>query len=387
MAPSTVDQEELDLIRSTVNEFVARHVAPYYDEWERAGIFPRELWRLGGETGLLCVDIPSEYGGVGASYRAQAAIGSEFARQGFASVGGGFGVHSDIVAHYFLNHGTEEQKRRFLPPMATGELVTAVLMTEPGTGSDLQAVATVARRTGDGFVLNGSKTFITNGQHADLGIVVAKTDLEAKASQGTSLLVVDLHAPGVSRGRNLEKIGFHSSDTSELFFEDVELPGDAILGEENFGFYVLMQELARERMGLAIGGVAACRGALDLTLDYVRQREAFGRTLSKFQNTRFRIAEMETEYRLNRAFVEECVGLFERGELDPGTASMAKLATSEAIGRIADGCLQLFGGYGYMTEYPISRFFVDARVQRIFGGTSEIMKELISRSILGGLPH
>ncbi len=374
--------EELHLIRDTARRFLAEEVAPHYESWEDAGIYPRELWNKLGEAGLLCMDIPEEYGGGGTTIHAAYELAWEIFSQGYASLGG-IGVHSDICAHYILNHGTEEQKKSYLPKMASGEAVAAVLMTEPGTGSDLQAVRTVAARAPDGFRLTGAKTFITNGQHADVGIVVAKTDTEAKGSSGTSLLMVDLHAEGVTRGRNLKKIGLHSADTSELFFEDVFVEESAVLGPLNAGFFILMQELARERLGLAAGAVAACRGALDLAIAYVQERKAFGRPIAKFQNTRFRIAEMETRYALNKAFLDQCYELFVDGKLDAATASMAKLASTEAQNDIVDGCLQLFGGYGYMVEYPISRFYVDSRIQRIYGGTSEIMKEIISRSVLG----
>ncbi len=373
--------EELHLIRETAKRFLAAEVAPHYEQWEEAGIYPRELWNKLGQAGLLCMDIPEEYGGGGASIHAAFELTWEVFSQGYASLGG-IGVHSDIVAHYVLNHGTEAQKKRHLPKMATGEAVAALLMTEPGTGSDLQAVRTIAERVPDGFKLTGAKTFITNGQHADIGIVVAKTDLEAKGSSGTSLFIVDLHREGVTRGRNLKKIGLHSADTSELFFEDVFVEESEVLGPLNGGFIVLMQELARERLGLAAGAVAACRGALDLTIAYVKERQAFGRPIAAFQNTRFRVAEMETQYALIKAFVDQCYRLFADGRLDAATASMAKLASTEAQNDIVDGCLQLFGGYGYMAEYPISRFYVDSRIQRIYGGTSEIMKEIISRSVL-----
>ncbi len=376
------NSEEVKLIRETAKRFVSAEVTPYYDEWEEAGIYPRELWNKLGEAGLLCMDIPEQYGGGGASIDAQVALSWEIFRQGYASLGG-IGVHSDIVAHYILNHGTEEQKQRYLPKMASGEYVASVLMTEPGAGSDLQGISTVARRVPKGFTISGAKTFITNGQHSNLGVVVARTDLDVKASSGTSLFFVNLDDKGVTRGRNLKKIGMHSADTSELFFEDVVVDESAVLGPLHGGFIVLMQELARERLGLALGAVAACRGALDITIEYVKERKAFGRSLAQFQNTRFRIAEMETRYALNKAFVDHCYRLFADKKLDAATASMAKLASTEAQSDIADGCLQLFGGYGYMTEYPISRFYVDARVQRIYGGTSEIMKEIIARTVLG----
>jgi alkylation response protein AidB-like acyl-CoA dehydrogenase len=309
-------------------------------------------------------------------------ICEEFIRPGYGSLGGNMSVHSDIVAPYLLNHGTEEQKQHYLPKMVTGECVGAIAMTEPGAGSDLQGVRTTAKKDGDEWVINGSKTFITNGQHCDVVITVARTDPDAPGSRGLSLFLVDTHKPGFSRGRNLEKLGLHAADTSELFFEDVRVPESGLLGELNKGFIILMTELPRERLGLAVGAVAAMEGALEMTADYVNERQAFGAPLSKLQNTRFRVADMQTEYRLNRAFINECIDKFNAGQLDAATASMAKFASTEAQCRVVDGCLQLFGGYGYMKEYPISRAYADARVQRIYGGTSEIMRELIARSVL-----
>jgi alkylation response protein AidB-like acyl-CoA dehydrogenase len=291
-------------------------------------------------------------------------------------------VHSDIVAHYLLNHGTEEQKQKYLPGMASGECVGAVAMSEPGAGSDLQGIRTTARRDGDSYVLNGSKIFITNGQHCDLVVVAARTNLDVRGSKGTTLFLVDASAPGFARGRNLEKIGLHASDTSELFFEDVRVPATAILGELDRGFAVLMGELQRERLALAIGAVSAAEGLLDETIAYVKERQAFGGALADLQNTRFKLAEAATDARIHRSFVEECKTLFMAGELDEGTVSMAKASCTEMQGRVADTCLQLHGGYGFMREYGVSRAYVDARVQRIYGGSSEIMKELISRSIL-----
>jgi acyl-CoA dehydrogenase len=291
-------------------------------------------------------------------------------------------VHSDIVCHYLLNNGTEEQKQRYLPDMISGACIGAVAMTEPSAGSDLQGIRTTARRDGDHYIINGSKTFITNGQHCDLVIVVARTNLEVSGAKGTTLFLVDAKTPGFARGRNLEKIGLHASDTSELFFADMRVPATAILGDLDRGFAVLMGELQRERLALAIGAVAAAEGVLADTIEYVKERKAFGAPLADLQNTKFKLAEAATDVRLNRSFVEECKVLFMRGELDVATVSMAKVSTTEMQGRVADSCLQLYGGYGFMREYGVSRAFVDARVQRIYGGTSEIMKELIGRSIL-----
>jgi len=374
--------EELALFRDNVRRFIAAEIAPYYEQWENAGIFPRGLWNKLGEQGLLGVDLPETYGGSAADFRFAMIIVEEFSRANFGSIGGPMTVHSDIVAHYILNNGSEEQKQRYLPEMVAGACVGAVAMTEPGAGSDLQAVRTTARRDGDHYIINGSKTFITNGQHCDMVIVVARTNMEVAGSRGTSLFLVDTNLPGFQRGRNLEKIGLHAAGTSELFFEDVRVPASAILGEPDRGFAVLMGELQRERLSLAIGAVAAAEGVLAETVDYVKERKAFGAPLAALQNTRFKLAEAATDIRVHRAFVDECKTLLMNAELDVATASMAKVATTEMQGRVVDTCLQLFGGYGYMREYGVSRAFVDARVQRIYGGTSEIMKELISRSLL-----
>ena len=374
--------EELELFRENVKRFVETEVTPHYDQWGRDEIFPRELWNKVGEQGLLCVDIPETYGGFGTDFMFSMVIQEEFARANCGAVGGPMAVHSDIVAHYLLNHGTEEQKQHYLPKMVSGECVGAVAMTEPGAGSDLQGVRTTAKQDGDEYVINGSKTFITNGQHCDMVIVVARTNLDVPGSRGTTLFMVDTNTPGFQRGRNLEKIGLHASDTSELFFEDVRVPASAILGELDRGFMVLMGELQRERLALAIGGVAAAEGVLTDTIEYVKDRKAFGAPIAELQNTRFKMAEVATDVRVHRAFVDQCTTQFMQGELDAATASMAKVACTEMQGRVADTCLQLHGGYGFMKEYGVSRAYVDARVQRIYGGTSEIMKELISRSVL-----
>ena len=374
--------EELTLFRDNLRRFIETEIAPHYEQWEQAGIFPRELWHQLGQQGLLGVDLPEAYGGFGANFLFSMAIVEEFSHANYGSIGGPMTVHSDIVAHYILNNGTEAQKQRYLPAMVAGDCVGAIAMTEPGAGSDLQAVRTTANRDGDHFILNGSKTFITNGQHCDMVIVVARTNTEVAGSRGTSLFLVDTATPGFQRGRNLEKIGLHASDTSELFFEDLRVPASALLGELDRGFAVLMGELQRERLSLAIGAVAAAEGVLAQTIAYVKERQAFGAPLAALQNTKFKLAEAATDIRVHRAFVDECKTLLMNGELDVATASMAKVATTEMQGRVADSCLQLHGGYGFMREYGVSRAFVDARVQRIYGGTSEIMKELISRSLL-----
>jgi acyl-CoA dehydrogenase len=307
---------------------------------------------------------------------------TEMARLGYGALATNVMVHSDIVAPYIAHIGNDEQKNRWLPGMVSGEVVGAIAMTEPGAGSDLAALRTTAVLDGDEYVINGSKTFITNGQHADMVIVAAKTD-PAAGAKGVSLFLVDTTLPGYGKGRNLEKIGQHSGDTSELFFENLRVPKSALLGEEGKGFMYLMKELPRERLVIGAIGVGAARGALDMTIQYADERTLFGQKLKELQNTRFRIAEMETDYRVNKAFIDQCISEYSRGELDAATASMAKYTATEMQCRVADGCLQLFGGYGYTTEYPISRAFIDARVQRIYGGTSEVMKEVIARSVLG----
>ena len=374
--------EELNLFRDNVKRFVETKIVPHYDQWENDGIVPRELWNQLGEQGLLAVDLPEAVGGFGADYLFSMVVQEEFSRANCPAVGGMMAVHSDIVAHYILNNGSEQQKQNYLPKMISGDCVGAVAMTEPGTGSDLQAIKTTARKDGDHYLINGSKTFITNGQHADMVIVVARTNPDVPGAKGTTLFMVDSNTPGFERGQNLEKIGLHSSDTSELFFSDVRVPETAILGQLDRGFQVLMSELQRERLTLAIAGVAAAEGVLAKTIDYVKERKAFGQPIADFQNTKFKLAEAATDIRIHRSFTEECKGLFMQGQLDVTTASMAKYSVTEMQGRITDTCLQLHGGYGYMKEYGVSRAYVDARVQRIYGGTSEIMKELISRHIL-----
>ena len=379
---TTVDHEEMTLFRDMVVKVLETEVAPHYEQWEKAGIVPRELWNILGQAGMLCVDVPEDCGGCGVPFEYSVLVGAEMARLGFGALATNVMVHSDIVAPYLSHLANDEQKQQWLPKMVSGEAVGAIAMTEPGAGSDLQAMRSHAAREGDHYVLNGSKTFITNGQHADMVIVAAKTD-PAAGARGISLFLVDTTLEGFSRGRNIDKIGQHSGDTSELFFEDVRVPASALLGEEGKGFAYLMQELPRERLVIGALGAAAARGSLDLTIKYVDERMVFGQKLKQLQNTRFRIAEMESDYRVHQAFIDQCIAQYSRGELDTATASMAKYSATEMQCRVADGCLQLFGGYGYTTEYPISRAFIDARVQRIYGGTSEVMKEVIARSVLG----
>ncbi|NCZ62340.1 MAG: acyl-CoA dehydrogenase [Cellvibrionales bacterium] len=331
---------------------------------------------------LLCPDVEEQYGGAGTSPQVTLAMIEELAYMGYGGFASGYGIHSNIVAPYISRHGTAEQKSVWLPKMVSGECVGALAMTEPGAGSDVQGIKTQAVRDGDDWILNGSKIFITNGIHADLVIVAAITD-PGKGAKGTSLFLVDAHAPGFEKSKKIEKIGQHTSDTALLFFTDVRLPAGALLGEVNKGFAILMDELPRERLGIAAQAVAASEGALDITVQYVKEREAFGQKVGQFQNTRFKLADVKTDIAINRAFYEKCADKYAHAELGPDEAAMLKLASCEMQCKVADQCLQCFGGYGYTTEYPISRFYVDARIQTIYGGSSEIMRELVARSILG----
>lgn len=378
----TLSDSEKEVFRDSVVKFLRQHVLPFYEDWEKQGIWPRDLWLSMGDSGFLCVDQPVEYGGYSASFELSCIVVHEIAKAGLGALASGVAVHSDIVAPYILHLGSEEQKQRMLPMMATGEVVGAIAMTEPGAGSDLQSITTSAVRDGDIYIINGAKTFITNGQHCDVVIVAAKTDLKAHA-RGMTLFTVDCNSAGFERGKNLEKVGLSSGDTSEMSFTDVRLPAAEILGGEGEGFANLMNELPRERLILGVGCVGAADGILEETVAYVTERKAFGEPLSRFQNTRFELADVKTEIELNRALVEKCIDKYADGNLTTEEASMVKLAGSEMQGQVVDRCLQLFGGYGYMKEYPIARAYVDARVQRIYGGTSEVMKELIARSLVG----
>jgi alkylation response protein AidB-like acyl-CoA dehydrogenase len=378
MLARTLFSEEHELYRDQVRKFVEREIAPHHAKWEKDSLVPRSVWLAAGEAGLLLPAIPDEYGGCGGDRLHSAIVMEELARAG--ATGPGFSLHSDIVAPYILAYGTEEQKHRYLPRMAKGEIIGAIAMTEPGAGSDLQGVRTSALKRGNGYVLNGQKTFITNGQNADVVITVAKTE-PAAGAKGITLFLVDGGLPGFSKGRNLEKLGMHAQDTSELFFQDVELPGDARLGAEGDGFKLLMKELGWERLQIAISGIAASEAALQWTLDYVRERKAFGRAVFDFQTTKHKLAELKTEVQIGRTFVDRCLQQMMESELDATTAAMAKYWITDLQCKVMDVCLQLHGGYGYMIEYPIARAYADARVQRIYGGTNEIMKELIARSL------
>jgi len=374
--------EDLRIFADSVNKFIDQEIEPDYVAWERDKWMPRSAWNKLGEAGLLCVDMPEEYGGIGVGFEFAALIIDVFSRRGVGTISvGSMGVHAGIVAHYILNMGTEAQKQKYLPDMASGNSVGAIAMTEPGTGSDLKNIKTSAKKSDGGYLINGSKIFITNGQHCDFVIVACKTD-PAAGARGISLFIVEATAKGFVRGSKLEKLGMHSQDTSELFFEDVLVKEDALLGPLDGGFIAMMQELPRERLILAVAAQAACEGMLDITLDYVKERNAFGKRIADFQNSRFKLAELATKTRVQKAFIDQCILLLAEGQLDTATASMAKLHSTELQGVVADECLQLFGGYGYMTEYRIAREYADARAQRIYGGTSEIMKEIISRALI-----
>src|SRR2546423_4025499 len=368
------------LLEEQARRFIATEYVPRLESWNERGMYDREVWTKAGAAGLLCPAIPEQYGGAGGSFAHEAVISRELSLAGFDAFGAP--LHSGIVAPYILHYGSEEQKRRWLPKLATGELVGAIAMSEPGTGSDLQGVRTTARKSGNGYVLNGSKTFITNGQHANLIVVVAKTDASAGA-KGTSLMMVETDdAPGFRRGRKLAKLGLDWADTSELFFEDVKLPAEGLLGpEEGQGFIQLMTELPQERLIVSTAAIGMIERALGLTIDYVKERKAFGKQIIEFQNTQFELAECKSEATIAKVFHDHCVERHIRGALDTVTASMAKYWLTDLQNKIVDRCLQLFGGYGYMDEYPISRMYRDARVQRIYAGTNEIMKLLIARSL------
>jgi acyl-CoA dehydrogenase len=372
--------EDLVLLEDQAHRFMAAEFAPHVERWNEDHLYPREVWSKAGQAGLPCAGIPEEYGGAGGTFAHEAVIDREFSLAGLDAFGGP--LHSGIVAPYILRYGTEEQKKRWLPKLATGELIGAIAMSEPGIGSDLQAVRTTAIKKGNGYLLNGSKTFITNGQHANLIIVVAKTDPKERA-KGVSLMVVETDdAPGFRRGRRLKKLGLDAADTSELFFDDVALPAENLLGtQEGQGFAQLMSDLPQERLIVAVHAMAMIERALRLTIDYVKERQVFGKKVIEFQNTQFVLAECKTEATLAKVFLDHCIGQHITGKLDTVTASMAKYWITDTQGKIIDRCLQLFGGYGYMEEYPISRMYRDARVMRIYAGTNEIMKVLIARSL------
>lgn len=383
MIERTLFHPDHQAFADSFRRFIDKEIAPHHAAWEEQGYVAREVWNQAGANGFLCMSLPEEYGGAGADKLYSVAQMEELARAGTTGIG--FGLHSEIVAPYILHYGTEAQKQKYLPQMASGAMVGAIAMSEPAAGSDLQGIKTTAILSADGshYVLNGSKTFITNGWHADVVIVVAKTD-PAAGAKGTSLLLVERGMPGFEKGQRLKKMGMKAQDTSELFFNDVKVPAENLLGGpamEGRGFICLMEQLPWERLQIAITAVAAAQAAIDWTLDYVKQRKVFGQSVASFQNTRHTLAELQTHVQVARVFVDKCCKLILKDQLDTETASMAKYWTTDLQCKVMDECVQLFGGYGYMWEYPITRAYADARVQRIYGGTNEIMKEVIARAM------
>ncbi len=386
MIPRTLFSPDHESFRDSFKRFCDKEIAPHHDAWETQGYVDRAVWNKAGENGFLCMTMPEALGGADADKLYSVVQFEELNARGFTGIG--FGLHSEIVAPYLLHYGTPEQKAHYLPKLASGEMIGAIAMSEPSAGSDLQGIKSTAIKQPDGsYLLNGSKTFITNGWHADLVIVVAKTNPEL-GGKGTSLFLVDRGMPGFDKGQRLKKLGLRAQDTSELFFNNVRLPATALLGgpaHENKGFIALMEQLPWERLQIAIGAVAAAQAAIDWTVAYVKDRKVFGQTVASFQNTRYKLAELQTEVQVAQVFVDKCTELVCRDLLDTQTASMAKYWTTDLQCKVMDECVQLHGGYGYMWEYPITRAFADARVQRIYGGTNEIMKEVISRGMgLGG---
>ncbi len=371
-----------EAFRDAFRRFMEKEIAPFHEQWEEQGYVDRKVWNKAGDNGFLCMTMPEEYGGSGADKLYSVIQMEELGRGGFSGIG--YGLHSEIVAPYILHYGTEAQKQKYLPKLASGEMVGAIAMSEPAAGSDLQGVKTTAIKQPDGsYLLNGSKTFITNGWHADLVIVVAKTN-PAAGAKGTSLMLVERGMPGFEAGKRLKKLGLKAQDTSELFFTDVKVPAENLLGgeaHENRGFICLMEQLPWERLQIAITAVSSAQAAIDWTLAYVKERKVFGQPVASYQNTRYKMAELQTEVQVARVFVDKCAELIAQDKLDTATASMAKYWCSDLQCKVMDECVQLFGGYGYMWEYPITRAYADARVQRIYGGTNEIMKEVISRAM------
>lgn len=371
--------DEHHLFRAVLRKFIEKEVRPFHRAWEQAGIVPRELWQKAGRNGFLCMDVPTKYGGGGvADFRYSVILVEEFTRAN--CTGPGFSLHNDVAAPYLLRYGTEEQKRSWFPKLASGEVILAIGMTEPSGGSDLASIQTRAIRDGDVYVINGQKTFITNGINNDLLILACKTDPQ-KAHDGLSLLLVERGREGYRRGRNLEKVGWHAQDTAELFFEDVRVPVSNLLGEEGKGFVYLMQQLPQERLVIAVGALAACEAALDWTVQYCQERSAFGRPIGSFQNSRFKLAEMKTEIEIGRVFIDRCIMEHNAGRLTATEAAMAKYWATDLQCRVVDACLQLHGGYGYMLEYPIAQAYLDMRWGPIGGGTNEIMKDMIGRAM------
>ncbi len=382
MIDRTLFNSDHEAFRDAFRKFCDKEIAPFHEQWEEQGYVDRAVWRKAGDNGFLCMTMPEAYGGSDADKLYSVVQMEELARGGYSGIG--YSLHSEIVAPYILHYGTEAQKKKYLPQLASGAMVGAIAMSEPAAGSDLQGVKTTALKQADGsYLLNGSKTFITNGWHADLVIVVAKTN-PAAGAKGTSLLLVERGMPGFETGKRLKKLGLKAQDTSELFFTDVTVPADNLLGgeaHENRGFICLMEQLPWERLQIAITAVASAQAAIDWTLAYVKERKVFGQPVASFQNTRYTLAELQTEVQVARVFVDKCSELVLADKLDTATASMAKYWCSDLQCKVMDECVQLFGGYGYMWEYPITRAYADARVQRIYGGTNEIMKEVISRAM------
>ena len=373
--------EDHEAFRESFATFVVKELTPHYLEWEKAGIAPRDIFASAGQYGFVGMAVPEQYGGGGTNdFRFNAVICEELAAAGISGAGLGLTLHNDITTPYFIEYCNEEQAKSWLPGIASGNLITAIAMTEPGTGSDLASIATTAERDGDQYILNGSKTFITNGINADLVIVACKTDPTARHA-GMSLLVVERGMPGFERGRNLEKVGMHSQDTAELFFNDVRVPVANRLGDEGKAFHYLTSNLAQERLSIAITGVAAARAALGWTVDYVKERKAFGQSISNFQNSKFVLAEVATSVDVAQAYVDQCILKLNEGTLTPAEAAQAKYWCTELQKTAVDRCLQLFGGYGYMLEYPIGRAYADARITSIYGGTTEVMKTIIAKSL------
>lgn len=372
-------ESEHEMFRESVRAFIEKNITPHHKQWEKDGKVSREVWRQAGEMGFLCLDAPEEYGGAGINdFRYNAVISEELWRAGATGIG--WGLHSDIVLPYLLAYANDEQKKRWLPKMISGEWIAAIAMSEPAAGSDLAGIRTTALKKGNHYVVNGSKIFITNGVMADLVVTVVKTDPEQK-HKGISLLVIERGMEGFARGRKLDKIGLKAQDTAELFFDNVHVPCENLLGAEGKGFGYLMHQLPQERLAVAIGAVAAADSAVEMTLEYILDRHAFGKPVGSFQNSRFKMAEMKTEVEIGYAFVDKCIMALNEKKLTTEEASMAKWWTTDLQKRVMDECLQLFGGYGYMTEYPISQFYLDARVQAIYAGTNEIMKEVIGRGM------
>jgi alkylation response protein AidB-like acyl-CoA dehydrogenase len=371
-------QSEHEMFRTSVRKFIEKEIAPHHAQWERDGIVPRELWLKAGEAGLLCCTIPEAYGGLGLDYLFDVIVFEEMARSGFT--GPGFLIHCDLVATYIKSFGTEQQKQRWLPKMVAGEAIGSLGMTEPHAGSDLRSIRTRAVRDGDDYVINGQKVFISNGQLCDVVVLATKTDT-LPGGKGITLFLVDTKLPGFKRGKNLEKLGLKAQDTSELFFENLRVPADSMLGREGEGFTLMMTKLAQERLAQAIRSATVAEHLIDLTVEYTSQRKAFGQTIGDFQNTQFKLAEMKTDAVVGRIFTDHCITKFMNDQLDEVDAAMAKMWLSNLHCRVADECLQLFGGWGYMWEYPIARAFADARIVKIAGGSIEIMKHIIGRSL------